>query len=210
MALSVLGGLLLNVTTGLDRMSWVVLLCGFTGLSLVVGWIRALSRRVQRIDTGEPFSSENQVRASEFENVASSLDATRNHYVRASPRAGLLLFAAVALVVGAVALSQNSVTATNPKFIELWMTPTPLKAGDSAHAAQLGVDNLAGTDIDIIIRLKEGGQTVANTWYVALPAGQVWTRTVSRRGTEELVATVSYSSRPSKIVRYVDLKSPTK
>jgi hypothetical protein len=120
------------------------------------------------------------------------------------------LCVAIALVVGAVALSQHSVTTSNPKFIELWMTPTPLKAGASAHVAQLGVDNLAGVDIVIIVRLDEGGQRVVDTWYVSLLAGQVWDRSVSRQGTEELVATVSYASRPTKIVRYVDLKSPVR
>jgi hypothetical protein len=40
-AVDVLGGLILNVTSSLDRPSWIVFLAAVTGVSLVVGWLRA-------------------------------------------------------------------------------------------------------------------------------------------------------------------------
>jgi hypothetical protein len=39
--ITVIGGLILNATTSLDRPSWIVILAGITGVALVVGWIRS-------------------------------------------------------------------------------------------------------------------------------------------------------------------------
>ncbi len=208
-AFSVFGGLVLNETTSLDRVSCVVLLCGLTGVSLLAALIRSDKHRVRRVPKAELLSPDEYLDSAADQDLEPSGDVTTNsHQRRASLGSALLLFAAIALVAGAVALSQHSVTTSNPKFIELWMTPTPAKAGASAHRAQLGVDNLTGVRIDIDVRLEEGTRGTTRIWNVSLPAGQTWVREVSRQDTEQLIATVSYASHPTTVVRYVDLSSP--
>jgi hypothetical protein len=50
---AVLGGLILNVTTSLDRPSWIVLLAGITGAALVVAFVRARLRLPSSEEVGD-------------------------------------------------------------------------------------------------------------------------------------------------------------
>jgi hypothetical protein len=208
-ALAVLGGLILNETTGLDRNSWIILLTWFVLLCLGVSWSRNRDHHPRLTDNEHlwlPAWGPNSANLGTFSTPGP--DAKRIYQMPISLRSAMLLFAALGLVLGAIAMSQSSQTASNPKFIELWMVPSPLAAGASAQGAKLGVQNLAGTDIDIVVRLYEGRRRLVSEWPVKLAAGSIWSRFVERQGTQSLVATVTYTSDPTRVVRYVDLTSP--
>jgi hypothetical protein len=125
-------------------------------------------------------------------------------------RSVLLLCLALGLVVGAVALSQNSVTANNPNFIELWIVPQPLASGAYATVAQVGVQNTRTSDIDIIVRVSEGSHVVLSENLPQLAPGKSWTHSFERNVSQKLVATVSYASQPTKVVRNVYLSTPAR
>jgi hypothetical protein len=132
-------------------------------------------------------------------------------YFRNGPiafRSVLLMCLAVGLVVGAIALSQNSVTANDPNFIQLWMVPQPLAEGANATAAQVGVQNTRTTSIDIVVHVSEGSHLIFSKSLPNLAPGDTWTRSFDRAVSQKLVATVSYASQPTKIVRNVYLQSP--
>jgi hypothetical protein len=132
-------------------------------------------------------------------------------YLRNGPisfRSVLLICLAVGVVVGSIALSQNSVTANNPDFIQLWMVPQPLADGANATAAQVGVQNTRTTSIDIVVHVTEGSHLVFSKSLPNLAPGGTWTRSFDRAVSQKLVATVSYASQPTKIVRNVYLQSP--
>jgi hypothetical protein len=126
-----------------------------------------------------------------------------------SARSILFLCAAVAIVVASIALSQGSVTSTNPKFLELWMVPPSLAAGDHAHSVDVGVRNVADADVNLIVKVSEGSHVVFRRTITQLAPNADWTGKLTRSGTHTLVATLSYQSKPSKVVRYVDLKAPS-
>jgi hypothetical protein len=125
-----------------------------------------------------------------------------------SLRSIALLVLALGLVVGSIALSQNSVTSNNPKFIQLWMLPQPIAAGANAGAAQVGVQNTQTSDVDLIVRITEGSHVILSKSLPHLAPGDSWTQSVERSASEKLVATVSYASQPTKVVRHVYLQSP--
>jgi hypothetical protein len=207
--LVVVGGLILNEVASLNRTSWSILIVLFVAVCTGASRIRDKHRNLGLSDSED------------LEAIARGNDpATLGTRVVPGPnekriarrpiplRCALLLAAAVGLVVGAVALSQNSVTASNPKFVELWMVPSPLAEGASAHRAQLGVENLVGMKVNIVVRLYEGKHRLVSRWPVTLTAGSIWSRSVARQSTESLVATICYTSDPTRVVRYVDLTSP--
>jgi hypothetical protein len=119
----------------------------------------------------------------------------------------LLLCLAVGLVVGSIALSQNSVTTNNPNFIELSIVPQPIAEGAYAKAAEVGVQNTRTSDIDIIVQVSEGSHVMLRENIPRLAPGQIWTHSFARDASQRLAATVSYASQPTKVVRNVYLNS---
>jgi len=126
-----------------------------------------------------------------------------------SLRSTLLLVLALGLVVGSIALSQNSVTSSNPHFIELWMVPQPVAAGANAKAAEVGVQNTQTSDVDVIVRVSEGSRVVFTKDLTHLAPGQSWTHSFEREVSQKLSATVRYAAQPTKVVRNVYLQSPS-
>jgi hypothetical protein len=125
-----------------------------------------------------------------------------------SARSIVLICIALGLVIGSIAISQHSVTSTNPRFIQLSVVPSPVSAGANARVAKLGVENLAATDIDVIVRVKEGSRPLLTTDLSNLAPGATWTRSLTRDPSEKFTVTVSYTSHPGKIVRSAYLNSP--
>jgi hypothetical protein len=159
---AVLAGLVLNLTTGLTRLSWAitlaiaVLACGCAGL--------AVSRRRGRREEAAP------VRARDF---------------RFSPLTGGLLLLAAVLAGGAVWLGEASAARQHsPGFAQLWLVPA---AGANAT---LGVrDDYPGRQAFLMV-LRNGGKTVGS-WDLTLAAGETWQRTVTATAGAKLAATLT-------------------
>jgi hypothetical protein len=159
---TVLAGLVLNLTTGLTRLSWAitlavaVLACACAGL--VIG-----RRRGGRV---EPAS----VRTREF---------------RFSPLTGGFLLLAAALAGGAVWLGDASAGWQHtPGFAQLWLVPA------KGASATLGVrDDYPGRQAFLMV-LRNGAKTVG-TWHLTLAAGETWQRTVTATAGDKLAATLT-------------------
>jgi hypothetical protein len=208
-AVAVVGGLVLDEIASLDRLSWCLFLVGVVVLALMVGWIRGRvgGRRVTARGGRRKIWKD-------VEGGARGVNGTARgggkglHRAPITLRSVIVLGAACGMLVAAVALSQQSVTANNPKFIELWMLPRPLAAGARARSVELGVQNLEGRSVGVVVRLSEGKGRLVERWIVELAVGGTWSKSVAREGTSTLTATVSYASDPGEVVRYVDLKGP--
>jgi hypothetical protein len=159
---AVLAGLVLNLTTGLTRLSWAVTLaiavlaCAGAGLVLR----RRGGRRV------EPA-------------------AVRTKDSRFSPLTGGFLLLAAVLAGGAVWLGQASAARQHsPGFAQLWLVPA---AGANAT---LGVrDNYTGRQAFVVV-LTSSGKTV-ETWDLTLTADETWQRTVTATAGGTLAATLT-------------------
>jgi hypothetical protein len=158
---AVLAGLVLNLTTGLTRLSWAitlaiaVLACACAGLAL-------RRRRGRRQEAAT-------VRPKDY---------------RFSPLNGAFLLLAAALATAAVWLGQASAGwQRSPGFAQLWLVPA------KGANATLGVrDDYTGRQAFLVV-LRNGGKTVG-TWDLTLAAGETWQRTVTAPAGDKLAATL--------------------
>ena len=171
---AVLTGLLLNLVTGLTRLSWTVALaiavvacaCGVL-VSRRRGAAEAASAPVA--DAGADAVKPATVRRTGF---------------RLSPVTGGFLLLAAVLAGGAVWLGNASAGwQHSPGFAQLWLTP----ATDTTSS--LGVsDNFPGQQTFQLV-LRDGGKPIG-TWDLLLSEGQAWQRTVARPAGRTLTATL--------------------
>jgi hypothetical protein len=172
---AVLTGLLLNLVTGLTRLSWTVALaiavvacaCGVL-VSRRRGAAEAASAPVA--DAGADAVKPATVRRTGF---------------RLSPVTGGFLLLAAVLAGGAVWLGNASAGwQHSPGFAQLWLTP----ATDTTSS--LGVsDNFPGQQTFRLVLRGNGGK-VLGTWDLSLAQGQAWERTVDRPAGTKLTATL--------------------
>ena len=161
LAIDVLGGLLLNEIASLDRRSWAIFLVIVAGGGLTVGLIRnGRMNRHASCHVSPPIVAANEEKVSSIRN-----DAGGN---RVSRRTLTAFAIALALVVGAIAISQNSVTATNPNFLQLWVVPQPLETGSFANVATVGLTNLAASQMNLNLQVREGTQRVGRIFHLEL------------------------------------------
>lgn len=158
---AVLAGLVLNLTTGLTRLSWAI------ALAIAVLACAGVGLAVRLRGGGREKAA--PVRAKGF---------------RFSPFTGGFLLLAAVLAGGAVWLGQRSVGwQHSPGFAELWLVPA---AGTNAT---LGVrDDYTGRQAFVVV-LTSSGKTVG-TWNLTLVAGETWQRTVTATAGEKLAATL--------------------
>ena len=183
----ILGGLVLNLTGGLTRQHWLILISAVVAVCAVVGWVRS---GTQAAPTG----------TLEGEQPAGWVTSL-------SLRAVVLLVAAVVVVSGALVLSQRtSAESSQEHFVQAWILPQP-SGNVYSTTAHLGVRNREGGPEALVIRVSVGS-THSSTWTVDLKAGQEWTHQVSRNPGQRVSATVAAASRPSAILARVYLAKP--
>ena len=186
----ILGGLLLNLTGGLTRQHWLILISAVVAVCAVVGWVRSGTQAAVEDPSGAP----------EGEEPARWVTAL-------SLRALVLLVAAVLVVSGALVLSQRtSAESSQEHFVQAWILPQP-SGNVYSTTAHLGVRNREGGPESLVIRVSVGSSH-SSTWTVDLKDGQEWTHQVSRNPGERVSATVATASRPSSILAHVYLAKP--
>jgi hypothetical protein len=174
LAAAVLTGLVLNLGTGLTRLSWAVALA--VAVAACAAGVLVVRRRSAQAgasapdaDPGADGVKPGPVRRSGF---------------RFSPvTSGFLMLAAV-LAGGAVWLANASAGwQHSPGFAQLWLTPA------TEATSTLGVrDNLPGQQTFQLV-LRDGGKAVG-TWDLLLSQGQAWQYTVARPAGRTLTATL--------------------
>jgi len=162
---AVLIGLLLNLVTGLTRLSWAVALIVVLTAVACAGLV--IRRR----------------RAEQVEHAP-----VRHGRFRPSPVTGGFLALAAVLAGGAVWLANASAGwHHSPGFAQLWLTP----ATDTTST--LGVrDDFPGEQTFRLVLRGSGGK-VLGAWDLSLAEGQAWQRTVARPAGTTLTATLGMS-----------------
>jgi len=158
---AVLTGLVLNLVTGLTRLSWAVALA----VAVVTVAYAGLVIRRRRAAEVEPAT------------------VLRRGFRFSPVTSGFLMLAAV-LAGGAVWLANASAGWQHPAgFAQLWLTPA------TGATSTLGVrDNFPGEQVFQLV-LRDNGKAIG-TWDLALSEGQAWQRTVSRPPGGTLTATL--------------------
>ncbi len=152
LAAAVLAGLVLNLTTGLTRLSWAV------ALAVAVIAVACADQVIMRRGTDV---------------VAHALVLLRGF--RPSRVTGGFLMLAAVLAGGAVWLANASAGwEHSPGFAQLWLTPA------TEATSTLGVrDNFPGQQTFRLVLRGDGGK-VLGAWDLSLAQGQAWQRTVAR------------------------------
>jgi uncharacterized membrane protein len=206
-AIAIFAGLILNKVTSIDRKSVIVGLLVWTlvisGFGLVqIRRSTAFSRSIG-VDVGEPrgriFRSVNR----QGNNPASTRAISSKH--------GIAILLASFLVLGsAIAISQRSITVTNPKFVQLWLLGTTTSKKADVHKATVGVRNDDSSSISVLIRLREqsGGGTL-HAWHETIAPGQEWTTTFVRPNRLPISTTLALESKPNHIVEWATLQPPS-
>ena len=168
---AVLTGLLLNLVTGLTRLSWAVAL-------IVVMTAVACAGLV--------------IRRRRAQQVAHAPAPPRGF--RPSPVTGGFLALAAVLAGGAVWLGSASAGwQHSPGFAQLWLTPS------ADTTSTLGVrDNLPGQHTFRLVLRGNGGK-VLGAWDLSLAEGQAWQRTVARPAGTTLTATLDMSGQALRV-----------
>jgi hypothetical protein len=159
---AVLTGLVLNMVTGLTRLSWAVALAIAVVAAACAGLV--IRRRSAVAVTRAP--------------------VWRRGFRLSPVTSGFLLLAAV-LATAAVWLANASAGwQPAPGFAQLWLTPA------SGTTSTLGVrDNYPGQQTFRLVLRGDGGK-VLGTWDLALAEGQAWQRTVTQPADGTLTATL--------------------
>jgi hypothetical protein len=167
LAVAVFAGLVLNLVTGLTRLSWAVALA----IVLVACACAGLVIRRRRADG------------------AAHAPVLRRGFHLSPVTGGFLLLAAV-LAGGSVWLANASTGwQHSPGFAQLWLVP----AGGTT--ATLGVrDSYPGSQTLHLV-LRGGGQTLG-TWDLALSDGETWQKTVTEPPVGKLTATLATPGQP--------------
>jgi hypothetical protein len=172
---TVFTGLLLNLVTGLTRLSWTVALA----IALVACACGVLVGR--RRGAAEVASAP----VTDARADAVKPATVRRAGFRFSPVTGGFLLLAAVLTGGAVWLGNASAGwQHSPGFAQLWLTP----ATDTTSS--LGVsDNFPGQQTFRLVLRGNGGK-VLGAWDLSLAQGQAWERTVARPAGSTLTATL--------------------
>lgn len=164
MAVSVLGGLFLNVAGGLTRPHWLIL----------VGSIVLVSTL-----------------ASFFWNSTPSPKRAYNGSI--SVRNVLLLGVAAVLLVSAVTLAIVSSDSHTEHFAQLWLIPSNTPEHGGAYSAQVGVKNFEGRNIRFVVTVYAGDSDVVLRRSINLNNGNSWMSQLQRPKRTGLRATLMSS-----------------
>jgi TRAP-type mannitol/chloroaromatic compound transport system permease large subunit len=119
-----------------------------------------------------------------------------------------LLLAAIAVVAGALVVSQRTNTeAGREHFVQAWILPQPT-GNNLSTRTQLGVRNEEGRSQVLVIVIRVGSAK-DTTSTVGLANGQQWTHEVLRATGQPVSATVALASDPTSVLDRVDLAKPS-
>lgn len=189
LVIDVLGGLLLNLTVGLQRDAWSILL---SVAALTLGTL-ALVRR-QRL----------------AESAAGVAETTPDAPFRAvgtrrrRPNGWQVCVTSVAVFLAAVAIWVSWRSATvqqRPGFTQLWLVS---QGSSPSTAASLGVTNDENIATKYVLVYNDG--TKARTWTLTLASGQTWRATVPVQAKHEAVANLYLTAASGSPYRHVTLK----
>jgi hypothetical protein len=185
---TIAGGLILNVISGLTRLSWLA----FVVAVVVVATGITLARR-----------------HGSRELLEAHIGGGAAGRVRISLATILLSGMSVILLASALGLSvYSSATSNQEHFVQLWIVPIPAGGGSTEAAAEVGVANYEGHRDRFEVSVVVPGSVVLKHEQVVLGEGQSWDYDLVRKGLVPVVATVSFASRPTKILCSVRLASP--
>jgi uncharacterized membrane protein len=186
----IMGGLILNLTGGLTRPHWLILIAAVIGILVVVGYLRGAIQEAPAEETGPVVEG----------------SATRG-LALLTFRPVALMVVAIVVVVGGFVLSQRSnAESTREHFVQAWILPQPTGNVYSTKAT-LGVRNEEGEHVSILLTVKVG--RAGSTMMVGLRDGQAWTHQISRTPGQAVSVTVALASNPSSILDRVDLAKPS-
>jgi hypothetical protein len=203
---AVLAGLVLDLATGLTRLSWAVALA--VAVAACAGGVLVLRRRgagqaasapVTDVSADTDASADADADASKDANASADADVSadtdgradavkpasvRRSGFRFSPVTGGFLTLAAVLTGGAVWLANaSSGWQHEAGFAQLWLTPA------TTATSTLGVrDNYPGQQMFQLV-LRDGGKAIG-TWDLLLSDGQAWQQTVARPAGRTLTATL--------------------
>jgi uncharacterized membrane protein len=196
----ILGGLALNLTGGLTRPHWLVLVAAAVAVLAVVAWLRGSPQpRIETVGSdveapSEPSAEEGRIRS-------------------ISVRQGALVLGALAIVAGSLVLSLHSgaVTSREP-FVQAWILPQP-QANPWSTTAQTGITNHEGGPRTFVVLEAVGKatatqQVVVTQQVVTLGEGQTWVHKLTRKPGQTVRVTVALSSRPDEVLVSVNLARP--
>jgi hypothetical protein len=174
LAAAVLAGLVLNLTTGLTRLSWAV--------ALAIAVVACACADLVIIRRGADEVTSAPVADGCADGVKPA--PVRRNGFRFSPVTGGFLMLAAVLAGGAVWLANASAGwPDSPGFAQLWLTPA------TKATSTLGVrDSYPGQQMFQLV-LRDGGKAIG-TWDLSLSEGQAWQRTVARPAGSTLTATL--------------------
>jgi uncharacterized membrane protein len=207
LAVSVLGGLALNLLGGLTRVHWLIFMAAFVALGCVV--IGARSAALGRIAS---LPSES--------NGSSQSVTDRIRHDGRTWRVVAALIAAGCLVAGSLILSQLSTSGTSEHFTQLWLLPASEKGravissspssglGLPSRSAELGVQNYEGTASSYVVSLfRKNSKRSSKTWSFTLVNGARWSVVITRPPGVPLTATLQIRSEQKRPIQSVTLDS---
>ena len=198
--LSVAGGLVLNLTSGLTRTYWLVWVGGAVVVFLLLKLVLALL----------PSRSAKESVSDDATISASADVGKRRGSIWGFVRQSVLLLAAAATCVAAVVLSVRTNDATTREsFVQAWVLTRPAEDVTSTHV-QLGLRNHFGVRRTFLVRVTigNGAKEVVDVFSVPLANGASWTKVIKRKSGEAVESTVYDSSKPSAVLSRVYLATP--
>lgn len=182
LAIVILGGLLLNLTTGGVRTElWTLWLGGVT----LVACLTALLRRPK-----QPISARRRL------NFAIPFDQ------------GVFIILVTLGVIVAMGIATSSAQQQKPSnFTQLWILPVD---GENSGTIRLGVTNMESVTIRYRLKLGSGSHVLREWQSIDLAPGEIWETTVSVPGnsfyTHTIEATLYRLDSPSVVYRWVALR----
>jgi hypothetical protein len=201
----ILGGLVLNLTGGLTRVHWLILITGLVVVLTAVTWVRGGGR----IASDDPSETGTDVIAYRgAPDGARGTDGVPRVRFSLSLRQGAFLLGAVALVAGAMVLSLHSDSvATREHFVQAWVLPQPENESYSP-SVQVGITNDEGKRTSFLVKELVGVKKIASHQVVVLNAGKSWTLQVTRVSGQPVQVSVALSSQPKNLLATVSLATP--
>jgi uncharacterized membrane protein len=200
------GGFVLNVTGGLTRRHWIILISAVVLLSVAISWMRRAPIRAAP-------GSETALSSSSETVTTPPNDSGQTVRKRIPIRQGSLVFGALIVVAGALLLSiHTNAVSTREHFVQAWILTKP-QDNPWSPAVEVGVTNHEGTSQQFVVLEQVGGTVPAqppaiSQQVIVLKDGQGWGHNMTRKPGEPVKVTVALSSHPNDVLDSVRLAQP--
>lgn len=186
--LIIAGGLLLNLTGGLTRIHWMILVTTVIVIGILIAWIRSEA-------------------SSEQDGVPGSLPSRAHAAI--TLRQGLLISAAIATVFVAIGISvRTDASANREHFLQAWILPYP-QSDKWSTTVHVGLTNYEGVSERLVVSESVGTPSSSSQQKITLGVGRSWRLTISRKPGEPVTVTVGLASQPKQAILSVNLARPT-